>query len=196
MKDQDKPTQPSLEEQYEMRKASHTAPPSIKRHILANHASSNTFSNIFQRIGYVTAAACTLLFFGLFTLHNVNNKQTESTANFVYIHTLDDGMNQSTHPRLAINQKYATAYQAYLQQKQTFAFHHQKQATLELTQNGWQLKTCEDETMLLSNALIAALIDMKKIDHSLMTGDTVNIAFAQNGIVLSIDASNNPMQCS
>ena len=98
--------------------------------------------------------------------------------------------------RSNINQRYTEAYNAYIKQKTDFALHHNKRAKLELTQDGWQLKTCEDNPMLISNELIAALKTINQIDTSLNSGDVVNIAFAHNGIVLNISQSSQPMLCS
>ena len=196
MKQSNKTPDQSLEQLYEQRKAGNPAPLSIKRQLLAKHHAPSTLMTNFRRLGFVATAACTLVLIGLLAIPHIDNSALMSNSNLVYIHTLEDNTGQLTSPRSIIKEKYTHAYKAYIQQRQTFALHHQKQAKLELANGNWQLKTCDDKTILLSKELIAALTDIHKIDYSLTSGDIVNIAFAQNGIVLSIDASAKPMQCS
>ncbi len=66
---------------------------------------------------------------------------------------------------------------------------------MHLADQGWQLKSCDDEVLQLSNELIEALSNIKQIDAQISSGDTVEIAFDQTGIILGITRSGNYLQC-
>lgn len=66
---------------------------------------------------------------------------------------------------------------------------------LSVSENMWQLKTCDDEVMQLSDELISALTQIQQIDMQLNSGDVVEIAFDQSGIILGIQRSHAPLSC-
>jgi hypothetical protein len=186
-----------LDALYAKRKSQHKSPASLKKQILLSHQQSLSWSKVFNRMTYMATAACTLLLFGVFMLQT-QSPQPVTPDNLVYLHSLDTQLQSSTNQtqRLATNQKYVDAYRSYLNQEQTFALHHSKQAKLLLTPSGWKLTTCDDQALLVAQSLINELTRVQQIELGLNSGDVVDIAFAQNGIVLGIQSSPQPMICS
>ncbi|MCF2949912.1 hypothetical protein L0668_17465 [Paraglaciecola aquimarina] len=199
MADQNEHQEYSLEQLYRKRKSAHMAPASIEKNVRLKQKERKEYKPIFQRIVYVTTAACTLLLFALFSLQKANNS-VENTPlqvasnNLVYIHSLDH--HPMTSDREKINSRHAKHYQAYLQQQNTFALHHKKLAALELMANGWQLKTCDDEVMLISKELVTELGRINQLDEKLTSGDVVSVAFNIDGLILTVEKSDKPMLCS
>ncbi|MGJ8682093.1 hypothetical protein [Paraglaciecola sp.] len=196
MADPNKQSEPNIDQLYNQRKANNLAPRSIKKYILSKREQTINPQKVIQKIGFIAATACTLVLFGLISVYQIQSSEPTLEANFVTIHTLNQNTSLLTNQRSVINQKYTQAYQAYLKQQRYFAQHHLKQASLEFVENGWRLKTCEDDPLLISNELITALSNINQVDQTLASGDVVNIAFAQNGIVLSINSSSKPLVCT
>lgn len=196
MTEQNKHSDKTLEQLYTERKAQYTAPASIKRHLLVKQQASINSRYIFRRISYVATAACTLLLFGLFSLQQMQNSTPPTFYSVIHIHSLDTQNTPVTTERQEINARYAKRYKEYLKQQNTFALHHNKQAMLKKMDNGWQLKTCDDEIMFMSNELVAALANIHQLDQKLNSGDIVNIAFDSSGIILTVGLSNKQMLCS
>lgn len=182
----------SLKEQYAKRKRQHLAPPSIKRYVLMKQQNHQTNAHIFKRLSYVAVAASTLLLMSFLLIERSERGLPNADIAVVQIHTLSPEVESlSEH----LNSRYASHYHDYLKQKQTFAAHHKKRAMLRDTDDGWQLATCDNEVLQLSDELITALVGMQQIDTQLKTGDMVDIAFDQSGIVLGIVRSGNYLRC-
>ena len=181
-----------LEQHYAKRKLQHPAPASIKRHVLAKQQDNQSTAYIFRRISYVAAAASTLLLFSLLVIQQSDPVSTELNYQIVQLHSLDTNTEDLSD---SINNRYAKHYNDYLTQKKTYAAHHKTKAALNLTDEGWQLKSCDNEILQLSNELIAALSNIQQIDTLISSGDAVEIAFDQTGIILGITRSGNHLSC-
>ncbi|MBL4630880.1 MAG: hypothetical protein JKY14_06860 [Paraglaciecola sp.] len=182
----------TLEQLYAKRKRQHLAPASVKREIMSKQQNNQGIAYIFRRISYVAAAASTLLLMSLLLTQQSEQVTTELHYQIVQLHTLDT----KTKPLFqSIKSRYAAHYKDYLAQKKTYAAHHKTKAILHLVEQGWQLKSCDDEILQLSNELIAALSNIHQIDAQINSGDTVEIAFDQTGIILGIIRSGNYLQC-
>ncbi|WP_133468540.1 hypothetical protein [Paraglaciecola marina] len=186
------PSEEALAKLYSKRKAAHLAPVSIKRKLLEKQTSHKTTTAIFNRISYVAVAASTLLLISIMMFRNVQFNKPQLAYQSVEIHTLNNAKDLSSE---GIRNRYAQHYKDYLNQRKTYAQHHQKRAVLSVTENIWQLKTCDDEVMQLSEELISALTDLQQIDMQLNSGDVVEIAFDQSGIILGIQRSYTPLSC-
>jgi hypothetical protein len=182
----------SLEQLYAKRKLQHSAPTSIKRHVLAQQLDNQSTAYIFRRINYVAVAASTLLLLSLLLIQQPVQVSTELNYHVVQLHSLDTNTEQLSD---SINNRYADHYNNYLAQKETYAAHHRTKATLQLVDEGWQLKSCDNQVMQLSNELIAALSNIQQIDTKINHGDAVEIVFDQTGIILGIIRSGNHLRC-
>jgi hypothetical protein len=183
-------TDDSLEQLYANRKLQHSAPASIKRHVLTKQQDNHSTAYIFKRISYVAVAASTLLLMSLLLIQHSDQVSTELKYQVVQLHTLDtERLSES------INNRYADHYKNYLTQQKTYAAHHRTKATLQLMDDGWQLKSCDNEVLQLSKELIAALSNIQQIDTNIGNGDAVEIAFDQTGIILGISRSGNHLRC-
>lgn len=182
----------ALEQHYAKRKRQHTAPAAIKRHVLAKQQDNQSITYIFRRIGYVAIAASTLLLMSLLLIQQSDQVSPEINYQVVQLHSLDtetEGLSDS------IKSRYANHYNDYLAQRKTYAAHHKAKAVLHLVDAGWQLKSCDNEVLQLSNELIAALSKIQQIDTQINSGDAVEIAFDQTGIILGITRSGNHLRC-
>ena len=182
----------SLEQLYTKRKLQHSAPASIKRKVLAQQQDNQSTVYIFRRISYVAVAASTLLLLSLLLIQQPNQVSSELHYQVVQLHSLETKTEDLPD---SFKNRYAAHYKNYLAQKQTYAAHHKTKAALQLMDEGWQLRSCDNEVLQLSKELIAALSNMQQIDTNIINGDAVEIAFDQTGIILGITRSGNHLRC-
>lgn len=182
----------SLEQLYAKRKRQQTAPASIRRNVLAKQQDSLGTAYIFRRISYVAVAASTLLLMSLLLIQQPPETSSEISYQIVQLHSLGNNTETLT---ARFKNRYADHYHDYLAQKQTYAAHHKTKASLKLIDDGWQLQSCDDQVLQLSNELIAALSNIQQIDTMINNGDAVEIAFDQTGIILGITRSGNYLRC-
>jgi hypothetical protein len=188
-------TDEELKQLYTQRKAQHTAPLSIKRQLLAKQQDNQSTTFIFRRMSYVAVAASTLLLMSLLLLQQTEPIRVDDGYQIVQIHTLKQ---PASGQSVDIKHRYANHYQDYLAQKELYAAHHKTKARLNFVDDGWQLTSCNNETkatLQISNDLIAALSNIQQVDTHINTGDIVEIAFDQTGIILGITRSGNHLQC-
>lgn len=91
--------------------------------------------------------------------------------------------------------KYDIAYKDYLMSKGRIAAHHQKSATLLVSEQGWELSTCENELVKVSDELLSMLAQIERIDLELASGESVNIMYAMDGRIMSITRAKEPLRC-
>jgi hypothetical protein len=182
----------ALKQLYAKRKLRHLAPASVKRNVLAKQQDNQGTAFIFRRISFVAVAASTLLLMSLLLIQHSDQVVTEINYQTVQLHTLETNTERLSD---SIKNRYADHYNSYLAQKKTYAAHHITKAALRFVDDGWQLKSCDDEVLQLSNQLIAALSNIQQIDAQISSGDAVEIAFDQTGIILGITRSGNYLQC-
>jgi hypothetical protein len=182
----------ALKQLYAKRKLRHLAPASVKRNVLAKQQDNQGTAFIFRRISFVALAASTLLLMSLLLIQQSDQVVTEINYQTVQLHTLETNTERLSD---SIKNRYADHYNSYLAQKKTYAAHHITKAALRFVDDGWQLKSCDDEVLQLSNQLIAALSNIQQIDAQISSGDAVEIAFDQTGIILGITRSGNYLQC-
>jgi hypothetical protein len=182
----------ALKQLYAKRKLRHLAPASVKRNVLAKQQDNQGTAFIFRRISFVALAASTLLLMSFLLIQQSDQVVTEINYQTVQLHTLETNTERLSD---SIKNRYADHYNSYLAQKKTYAAHHITKAALRFVDDGWQLKSCDDEVLQLSNQLIAALSNIQQIDAQISSGDAVEIAFDQTGIILGITRSGNYLQC-
>lgn len=192
MTKQDQQSDDALKQHYVKRKRQHSAPASIKRYVVAKQQDNQSTAYIFRRISYVAVAASTLLLMSLLLIQHSDPVSTELNYQLVQMHTLDSEPESLSD---SIKNRYAEHYKNYLTQKKTYAAHHKAKAVVHFVDAGWQLKNCDNEILQLSNELIAALSNIQQIDSQLISGDEVEIAFDQTGIILGITRSGNHLRC-
>lgn len=181
-----------LEQLYAKRKGQYSAPPSIKRQLLAKQRESQSTAHIFKRISYVAVAASTLLLMSLLLIEQSDLVSSKVKYQVVQLHSLET---QPGSKSADIKHRYATHYNNYLSQKKTYTAHHKTKAALHLMENGWQLISCDQQVLQLTNELVAALSNLQQIDSQISSGDAVEIAFDQTGIILGITRSGNHLRC-
>lgn len=91
--------------------------------------------------------------------------------------------------------KYDEAYKDYLNQQGIIAAHHQTNATLRMSDEGWELATCDDVLVTVSDELVAMLKELERIDTDIQIGESVNIMYAMDGRIMQIIRANEPLRC-
>lgn len=195
MSNSDKYPDEELQRLYQQRKAQYVAPAGLKRHLLTKHQSLMSSQKIWRRITHVALAASTLLLFSLVVWHHntwQSLDQQIATTNYtsIELHSLAPSKQSDD-----ISERYAKHYKNYLSQQQVLAFHHKKQAVLQQTEGGWQLQTCEQQVVRVSQDLINALRNIHQIEGNFKTGDQVEMMFDKTGLILGIKPAQKLAHC-
>ncbi|MDT0583980.1 MULTISPECIES: hypothetical protein [Alteromonadaceae] len=111
--------------------------------------------------------------------------------------TVNEHMLSSENPLASdvLRVKYDIAYREYLVGQGRIAVHHQKSATLMVSEQGWELATCENELVKVSDELLSMLAEIERIDLELVSGESVNIMYAMDGRIMSITRAKEPLRC-
>jgi hypothetical protein len=188
-----------LTELYQQRKELYKAPSSVKKHIIRAAKKKNTIGftelNLVNWTKGISVAAATVLLISLIAIRNNDNhwfNQKSVEVSLVEIHSLND---EKVPLSQSIRVKYAYNYHEYLSQQQTLASHHRKNALLRLTEEGWELTTCDDELLKISAELVRTLINVNRIEKQVENGDRVDIIFDQDGHIISILQANTLPHC-
>ncbi|MFT4941204.1 MAG: hypothetical protein ACI88A_004268 [Paraglaciecola sp.] len=188
-----------LTELYQQRKTAYKAPSSVKRHIIRAAKKKKTvgFSefNLTNWTKGISLAAATVLLISLVAIRNNDSnwftpKSVE--VSLVEFHSLND---ENVPLSQSIKVKYARNFDQYLNQQQTLANHHSKNALLRLTDEGWELTTCNDELLKISAELVLTLRNVNRIEEQLKNGDRVDIVFNQDGHIMKILQANTLPHC-
>jgi hypothetical protein len=91
--------------------------------------------------------------------------------------------------------KYDEAYKDYLSQKGVIAAHHQSVGRLQITERGWELTTCDDELVKVSEKIVAMLDEMQRIDTTIKVGQPISIMYAVDGRIMQIIKADEPLRC-
>ena len=183
-----------LNDLYQSRKRRFKSPGAIKRKIMSHQQPFPTQKWI-QRFAGFTIATGVLVMFGLINLQQFSSDDIPTPVEYqpTAIHTLAA---QPTSPRESINSRYAEHYQKYLSQQALIAQHHSRPARLSIQDGVWQLETCDEELLSISEDLVAALRDIGQVDNAIKTGDPVEVLFARTGIILGIRATDQQNMCT
>ncbi|MGO4891695.1 hypothetical protein [Flavobacterium sp. W21_SRS_FM6] len=195
MSNSDNYSDDELKRLYQQRKTQNPAPAGVKRHVLAQHQSSINHEKVWRRLTQVALAASTLLLFGLVFWHQYSWQNLEPQLAAEQYTTIEL---HSLAPRKqsdAISERYAKHYNNYLTQQQVLAFHHKKQAVLQQMDDGWQLQTCDQQVVKVSQELINALRNIHQIEGTFSTGDKVEMMFDKTGLILGIKPSAKLAHC-
>ena len=194
-----KEPQAPLDELYQQRKSAYKAPASVKRHIL--HAakqkrdSQSLSFNVLHWTKGISLAAATAFLLSLIAMQGKDGfwpRQDKQNLQVVEIHTLaDEGQSLSEDIQI----KYAKNYQQYLQKQQFSALHHNKKATLNITDSGWEFSTCNSELVKVSKEVILALSQLQRIEENLLQGAHVDIAFNLKGNIIGISQAEAHLRC-
>jgi hypothetical protein len=199
MTEQDNHKDTDLTELYQQRKAAYKAPSSVKKNIIRTAKNKQTISmtefNFISWTKGISLAAATVLLISLVVIRNndtswFNQKSVE--VSLVEIHSLSD---ENVPLSQSIRVKYARNYHQYLNQQQTLVSHHRKNALLRLTDEGWELTTCNDELLKISAELVRTLRSVNRIEERLENGDRVDIIFNQDGHIINILQTNALPHC-
>ncbi|MEP4891304.1 MAG: hypothetical protein ABJV04_14855 [Aliiglaciecola sp.] len=179
---------------YQHRKSKIQGTASMKRQLMQSTQTQSSLYAWFHNFQHGTFAAATILLIGLVAWQSYEWKQSSDTLRYtsVEIHNIDEQQSQDYQH---ISQQYQQHYQDYLQQKALLASHHQKSAILTQFENGWELRTCDQELVKISKQLIDTLEQMNLINGNFKTGDSVEIAFNISGLIVGIHPNKTLLKC-
>ncbi|WJG09766.1 hypothetical protein [Aliiglaciecola sp. LCG003] len=180
---------------YQGRKNKIQSPSSVKRRVLQDANKGSNWYSMLNRFQHVAIAAGTLLLISLVALqfHQLQNPIEELSYTTVELHSLDGEKGADFGQ---IRRLYSQHYNDYLQQKAFLALHHQKSAILQQLDDGWELKTCNQELVKISKQVVETLQKMNLVGMSLKSGDSVQIAFNASGLIVGLHPSKIPLVCS
>ncbi|GAA6186809.1 hypothetical protein [Aliiglaciecola sp. NS0011-25] len=183
-----------ISELYQQRKTKVQTTGSMKRQLMQSTESKSKLYTWFHHFQRATFATGTILLLGLVAWQSYELRQSPETLRYtsVEIHNIDD---QQSQDYSQISQRYQQHYQDYLQQKALLASHHQKSAILSQFENGWELRTCDNELVKISKQLIETLQQMNLINGNFKSGDSVEIAFNVSGLIVGIHANKTLLKC-
>lgn len=180
---------------YDARKQRYQAPAASKRVVLrhhqASHKASTTWLNRFQMLAIASA---TILLVSLVAINHYSMQHSDAPIKYTWveIHSMED---EATDQFANIRHRYSTLYNDYLQQQHVLLTHHNRNALLSQLDDGWELRTCDNELVKISRELVAQLTQMNLVSDTLKSGDRVNIEFNQSGLIVGIFANKNLPQC-
>lgn len=179
---------------YQARKEQHTAPVSIKRQVMRQATERKGVKNWFSGIQQVAIAASTLLLVGVVSVHyyRLNYGPTLLTYTSVEVHSLGT---ESADIAGQIRHLYAQRYEDFQQKQAMLASHHSKSAVMTQFDQGWELTTCDQSLVKVSNELIAKLKSMDMISANIQSGDNVNIQFNREGMIVGIEQTTQLHHC-
>ena len=179
---------------YENRKKRNSSPTSLKRQVMKQTSKNKPIIALFNRFQQVAIAAGTLLLISLVAIqyYDVQHGQPPMTYTQVEVHSMGT---EETTDYAHISRQYNEHYQQFMQQKAVLVSHYSKSAVLNQIEDGWELVTCDQELLKVSNELITALKEMDLLGDALNSGDNVNIAFNRQGLIVGIHQQVNAKKC-
>lgn len=195
MSSPDKPSDDTLGNLYRQRKATFKAPATIKRQMLLQHQTMINSRQVWRRLGNVAVAASTLLLIGLVYWNHYSLQQRDTNLIAQQFTTIELHSLAPSKQSEVISERYAKHYQEYLAQQTILVLHHKKQAVLHQVDNGWQLQTCDQQVVQISQDLINALRNIHQIEGTFKTGDNVEMMFDKNGLILGIKPGPKLAHC-
>lgn len=179
---------------YQQRKSKTKSTASMKRQILQRAESEPAPHGWFRSFQRVAFAAGTLLLLSLVALQSYEFRQSPNRLVYtsVELHNIDDHQSQDY---TQLSQRYQQHYQDYLQQQALLASHHQKSAILTQFENGWELRTCNQELVKISKELVATLQQMNLINGHFKSGDSVEVVFNVSGLIVGINPNKTMLKC-
>ena len=179
---------------YENRKKRNGSPSSLRRQVMKNALVNKPGAALVNRFQQLAIAAGTLLLISLVAIqyYDIKHGQPPMTYTIVEVHSMAAENNTSyAH----ISRQYDEHYRQFMQHKALLVSHHNKSAVLNQIEDGWELVTCDQELLKISNELIGTLAQMDLLGDALANGDNVNIAFNRHGLIVGIHQQIKPKKC-
>lgn len=179
---------------YENRKKRNSSPISLRRQVMKQSLTNKPAIAFVNRFQQLAIAAGTLLLISLVAIqyYDVKHAQPALTYTVVEVHSMGAEKNtQYAH----ISRQYDEHYRQFVQQKALLVSHYNKSAVLNQIEDGWELITCDQELLKVSNELVRTLKKMDLLGDALATGDNVNIAFNRYGLIVGVHQQTKAKKC-
>lgn len=186
----------AMQQLYQGRRQSRQAPKRLRLRVLkaarqAEAPQENSWRSWWNQVVTVSTMAAMALFVGLGIVEQWS-PQPLLLATQIEVHRLQD------EPQINLpnyNERFrqvkAKYYAHYLQRHQAI-MHSQQQAVLLASTGDWQLETCGQGYIAVSQGIIANLKQQQRISDGVALGSRVNIQFDAEGHILAITDSDNP----
>lgn len=183
-----------LNELYHARKSKYKSPASIKRAVLFKNTQQSSLLPSMKQITGVAVAASIMLLLSLIVIQDsrwsTNTPPIEYT--WVEVHSLSEA---PVDLAKNVRQKNALHYANFLKQEEVLEQRYKKDAVLQIVDQGWELKTCEQELVKISADLVASLKSLDRVEKRIGDGDFVSISFDKNGLIVGIVATQQFPHC-
>lgn len=202
--DRHNPQTQSLTHLYKESKQQHPAPFKIKQAAIEKIRSQQETISILTLykdwLPLTSAAAVALIVIGLFSFNHsleLLGPQEHVASRIVVLesHGFSQGEQKTAHLTEALpsNHNYAQKKEHYLKQYQdalrSMEIASTRIASIEVIDQHWMLKDCENNLIEISDKLIAQLKTEYRIESGLDVGEQVELAMSETGLILSIKTS-------
>ncbi len=187
----------TLSELYTQHKQRHSPPDSLRRYVLQkarNNTARRQRSETLRHWRLGVAAAVSML--ALVTIWGTSYfiqhmpKHAVPVA-LVQYHGFDADADHS--PSFA--SRRAEHFNAYQHRQLVVRSRYEQTATVIIADGTLALEDCRDKIFALSASLVAALHAKQKLPADLQTGERVSVAFNQDGYILEVIRSPEPLRC-
>ena len=190
-----------LKSAYQQERRKHHAPNHIKHSIMAHNRRANQYEaskgvrNLFSKqwVSFSAAAFSLVVLYGVYQLSE-EHAQRVTTAPInvaVEYHTLEHEATQQ-HSYANRFSTYTTEYERINQLSERVLT---KPVTLIANEGDWQFIDCQQHTIILSAALVNALSVQESIRGDIALGAQVAMSMSENGKILLIEPSTQPLMC-
>lgn len=177
-----------LAEHYQQHKRHHPAPDKLRRYVLQknSHHTRKASTPLAMRQWQLAAAAVVAIiaFVGIWgtSLSLVSHPGTLVDVAMVQYHGFDTS--DTTQPDFRA--KKTRQFTAYQQRRLIVLSRYQQPATVIAVGQTLVLSSCNEDIIALSDSLVATLHETNSMPDVLTPGDTVDIAFNQDGYIIEL----------
>lgn len=193
MSEQNREFESSLQQHYQRQKAAVNLPGELKKTVLAKAKrvdKSHPRERMGQQLG-LWALAATVVVTLYFMIRPTHQSEPQQEVTYIEYHGFDQ-----TQQLANSNSRSFQDYTQELQDKTQLFQAKRLQARLAVQTNGtWQLETCRDRALHLSQELVAMLQAIDRVPQITQPDTPIDVYLAQNGQVLQIQARDEPMIC-
>lgn len=182
----------ALQQQFQQQKNNVKAPDAIKRNVLAKaRRNAGEAQPMFSLVNFQSVAVLASLFvFGWVFWWPTEAPTSHNEMAMLEYHILE------TEQPAANARALSYAALSDLSTNSTLSANNRKHVRLAIKPDGaWQLTSCEDQEILLSRELVAMLQDYERVPVTVSPDKPMDLLLAQDGKVLQLLESEEPLSC-
>ncbi len=193
-----------LAEQYQQHKRHHPAPDKLRSFVLQKnrHQQRHVYSR-FPLRQWQLGAAVAIAIFAFVSIWGTSRTLTGQPDSAVDVAIVQyHGFDESSITQPDFRASQIRQFTAYQQRQLIVMSRYQQPATVVATGQSLILSSCDEDIIALSDSLVAALLQTNRIPQDLSPGDSVEIAFNQDGYIIELTtplpalSGNRPASCA